>query len=197
MSEKSREFTRAFQGVKNVSFLGKFGVLCFLVTLFVTLFLMSINWWATFRSPTQVVAKISNGGNASKKTKGRISKQALQEKQSTSSFLKKEHFLSPGTYTRVCVSRDKNCLFFRKFGVLCFLVTPYYSAQSALSNLCFLTRYRACYVKQYFSTGFISGNPPRSCDGFCHYIRSPKIERQQISNLIISIDSPFKRDHFL
>ena len=47
------------------------------------------------------------------KAEGRISKRVLQSKQSTPSFLKNEHFLPP----------DK-CSFFRKFGVLCFLVTP-------------------------------------------------------------------------
>ena len=44
----------------------------------------------------------------------------------TPNFLKNEHFfLPPDTNTYVCVSRGKKCLFFRKFGGLCFLVTPF------------------------------------------------------------------------
>ena len=57
------------------------------------------------------------------KAKGRISKWVLQEK-STPNFLKKEHFLLPDTHTLQYVSGVKKCLFFRKFGVLCFLVAP-------------------------------------------------------------------------
>ena len=58
----------------------------------------------------------------------------VSRKQSTPNFSKIEHFLLPDTYTYVCVSEGKKCLFFGKFGVLCFLVTsvlkfallPYY-----------------------------------------------------------------------
>ena len=39
-------------------------------------------------------------------------------------FPKNKHFLPPGTYTHVCVSGGKKCLFFGNFGVLCFLETP-------------------------------------------------------------------------
>ena len=55
------------------------------------------------------------------KTNGRISKWVLQKK-STPNFPKNEHFLPLDTHTCVCVS--KKCLFFWKFGVPCFLVTP-------------------------------------------------------------------------
>ena len=49
-------------------------------------------------------------------------------------FSENEHFLPPDTHTHVCVSGGKKCLFFGKFGVLCFLETtvlrfvllPYY-----------------------------------------------------------------------
>ena len=51
--------------------------------------------------------------------KGRISRRVLQE-----NFRKNEHFLPPDTHTCLCVSRGKKCSFSRKFGVLCFLVTP-------------------------------------------------------------------------
>ena len=57
------------------------------------------------------------------KAKGRISKWVLQEK-STPNFPKNEHFLLSDTHTFQCVSGVKKCLFFRKFGVLCFLVAP-------------------------------------------------------------------------
>ena len=43
--------------------------------------------------------------------------------QSTSGFLKSEHFLPSDTGTYVCVLEDKKCLFFGKFGMLCILVT--------------------------------------------------------------------------
>ena len=42
----------------------------------------------------------------------------VSRKQSTPNFSKNEHFLAPDK------SGDKKCLFFRKFGVLCFLETP-------------------------------------------------------------------------
>ena len=45
-------------------------------------------------------------------------------KQSTPNFSRNEHFLPPDTQTYVCVSGGKKCLFFGKFGVLCFLETP-------------------------------------------------------------------------
>ena len=46
-------------------------------------------------------------------------------KQSLPNFPKNEHFLPPGTHTYVCVSEGKKCSFFGKFGLLCFLVTPF------------------------------------------------------------------------
>ena len=66
------------------------------------------------------------------KAEGWISKRVFQKKQSTSNFLKKEHFLPPDTHafvsyahvspdTCVCASGGKKCLFFGKFDVLCFL----------------------------------------------------------------------------
>ena len=44
-------------------------------------------------------------------------KTKVTRKQSTPNFPKNEH------YTYVCVSGGKKCLFFKKIGVLCFLVT--------------------------------------------------------------------------
>ena len=38
-------------------------------------------------------------------------------------FPENEHVLPPDTHTYVCVSGSKKCLFFRKFGVFCFLET--------------------------------------------------------------------------
>ena len=67
------------------------------------------------------------------KAEGWISKRVFQKKQSTSNFLKKEHFLPPDTHafvsyahvfppdTCVCASGGEKCLFFGKFDVLCFL----------------------------------------------------------------------------
>ena len=54
--------------------------------------------------------------------------------QSTPSFPKCKHFLSPDTHTYVCISGGKKCSFFGKFGMLSFLEThvlrfalfPYY-----------------------------------------------------------------------
>ena len=48
----------------------------------------------------------------------------LQENKVRQIFRKKNHLLSPDTYTQVCVSRGKRCSFFEKFDLLCFLVTP-------------------------------------------------------------------------
>ena len=51
-------------------------------------------------------------------------KMGVTRKESTPNFLKNEHFLPPDTQTYVCVSGGRKCSFFRKFGVLWFLVTP-------------------------------------------------------------------------
>ena len=58
------------------------------------------------------------------KAKGRISKGVLQENKTRQIFRKKKISYPPDTYTQVCVLGDKKCLFFGKFSVLCFLVTP-------------------------------------------------------------------------
>ena len=42
-------------------------------------------------------------------------------KQNTPNFPKNKHFLPPETPTYVCISGNKKCSFFRKFGELCFL----------------------------------------------------------------------------
>ena len=52
------------------------------------------------------------------------SQKGVSRKQSTPNFPKNEHFLSPDTHTYMCVSGSKKCLFFGKFGMLCFLETP-------------------------------------------------------------------------
>ena len=56
--------------------------------------------------------------------KGRISKRVLQENKHIK-FSEKYTYLAPppDMHTYVCVSGGKQCLFFEKFGVLCFLVT--------------------------------------------------------------------------
>ena len=48
----------------------------------------------------------------------------VARKQSTPNFLKNEHFSLSDTHTYVCVSGGKKCLFFGKFDMLCFLLTP-------------------------------------------------------------------------
>ena len=48
-------------------------------------------------------------------------KTSVSRKQSTPNFPKSKHFLPPNTHTYVRVSGGKKCLFFGKFGVLCFL----------------------------------------------------------------------------
>ena len=66
----------------------------------------------------------------SKWAKGRISETGVTRKQRTPNFPKNEHVLPSDTHTpsdthmRVCVSQGKKWSFFRKFGMLCFLVTP-------------------------------------------------------------------------
>ena len=59
-----------------------------------------------------------------KKAKGRILKREFQENKARQIFRKNENFLPPDTHMYVCVSGGKKCLFFGKFGVLCFLETP-------------------------------------------------------------------------
>ena len=49
-------------------------------------------------------------------------KTGVTRKQSMPNFPKTEHLLPP--YTHTYVSRGNKCLFFGKFGTLCFLVTP-------------------------------------------------------------------------
>ena len=77
--------------------------------------------------------------------------------------------------------------------------TGHYSAQSGkLSNICFLTGYQTLIGQRtFFRSGVISGNLPRSRDNLRHYLRPPKIEVRQFSNLIIPSDIPFKCDYFL
>ena len=60
------------------------------------------------------------------KPKRRISKRVLQENKTRQIFKKKknENFLPPDTHTNVYVSSGEKCLFFGRFCVLCFLVTP-------------------------------------------------------------------------
>ena len=51
-------------------------------------------------------------------------KTGVSRKQSAPKFPKNNYFLPPDTHTHVYVSGGKKCLFFRNFGVLCFLETP-------------------------------------------------------------------------
>ena len=48
----------------------------------------------------------------------------ITRKQSPPNFPRNEPSLPPDMHTCVCISRGKKCLFFGKFGMLCFLVTP-------------------------------------------------------------------------
>ena len=48
----------------------------------------------------------------------------VTRKQNMPNFLKNIHFLHSDMHTCVCVSGDKKCSSFGKFGVICFLVTP-------------------------------------------------------------------------
>ena len=48
----------------------------------------------------------------------------VTRKQGTPHFPKNQHFLPPDKHTCVYVSEVKKCLFFRIFGVPCFLETP-------------------------------------------------------------------------
>ena len=50
--------------------------------------------------------------------------------------------------------------------------------------------------KAFFTLGSSLEKNPSSRDILRQYLWSQKIEGRQISNLIISIDSPFKCDHF-
>ena len=51
------------------------------------------------------------------------SQYGVSKKQRTPSFPKNKQFLPHDAHTYVCVSGGKKCLFFGKFGVLCFLET--------------------------------------------------------------------------
>ena len=57
--------------------------------------------------------------------KGRSSKRAFHENKARQIFRKNEHFLPPDTSAYVYISEGKTCSFFGKFGVLCFLETPF------------------------------------------------------------------------
>ena len=60
--------------------------------------------------------------NVGKNAKGRISKRVFQENKARQIFRKTNIYYPLIRY--VCVSWDKKCSFFAKFGVLCFLETP-------------------------------------------------------------------------
>ena len=62
------------------------------------------------------------------------SENGVSRKQSKLNFQKNEHFLPADKGTYVCVSGSKKCLFFGKFGVLCFLETPFWD-----SSFCLIT----------------------------------------------------------
>ena len=65
-------------------------------------------------------------------------------------FPKTEHFLPPDTHTYVCVSGFKKCLFFEKFGVICFLETP-------ILRFALLSYYRRILVVAYLNTWILIG----------------------------------------
>ena len=77
-------------------------------------------------------APLSIARNSGNKAKEWISKRVSQQNKVSQLFRKT--FLTPWSHTYVCLSGGKKCLFFGKFGVLCFLVTsvlrfallPYY-----------------------------------------------------------------------
>ena len=71
----------------------------------------------------------------------------VSRKQSTSNFPKNKHFLPPDTHTYVCLSGDKKCSFFGKFGVPRFLETP-------VLRLAFLPYYRRTFQGKPPSTIF-------------------------------------------
>ena len=71
-----------------------------------------------------VIAIIIISVLVSNKAKRANLKTDVIRKQSTPNFPKNEHFLPRDTHTCVCVSGGKKCSFFRKFGMLCFLITP-------------------------------------------------------------------------
>ena len=67
-------------------------------------------------------------------------KTGVSRKQSTPNFPKSKHFLPPDTHTYVCISGGKKCLFFGKFGMLCFLETP-------VLRIALLLYYRRYYLQ--------------------------------------------------
>ena len=70
-------------------------------------------------------------------------KTGVLRKQNTPNFPKNKHFLPPDTYTHVCISGGKKCLFVGKFGVLCFHETP-------VLRFALLPCYRRIQHRQYF-----------------------------------------------
>ena len=90
-----------------------------------------------FTAHTSIVCIVGN------KPKGRISKRLFQgNKASQAKFSEKWHFLPLDTYTYMCISGGKKCLFFGKFDVLCFLETPVLK----LAYLAYCRRYRHCEI---------------------------------------------------
>ena len=72
-----------------------------------------------------------------------------------------------------------------------------YSVQSGkLSNVCFLAGYQTLIAQKTFFA-LESSLEIHQGDSLRHYLRSPKIEAWQFSNLVIPNNSSFKFDHFL
>ena len=95
-------------------------------------------------------------------------KTEVTRKQSMRNFAKNEHFLPPDTNIYLCVSGGKKCLFFGKFGVLCFLVIsvlrfallPYYPRLIKLGCYRYLSLLHLLLVPNTGETVLKTGKDP-------------------------------------
>ena len=93
---------------------------------------ISVQYTSVFFLRLSYLAPVSLRYNSSVMRQRANLKTGVSRKQSTQNFPKNEHFLLPNTDTYVCVSVFKKCLFFGKFGVLCFLETPFWDSPFCL-----------------------------------------------------------------
>ena len=119
----------------------------------------------------------------------------VSRKQSTPSFPKDEHFLSPNKHRHECVSGSNKCSFFGKFGVLCFLET-------LVLGIGLLPYYRR-YLVNWIPLGYWQKEDLHTIindvDGFCENIAETfksKFSEQVAERMeLIKMKTVTKKDH--
>ena len=104
------------------------------------------------------VGQPSHKNNSSVITQKGESQMGVTRKKITPNFPKNEHFLTPDTHRHVHVTGGKQCSFFGKFGVLCFLVTPGLS-------LALLPYYRRIHNHHYYYYHYYYYHHHHPCQG--------------------------------